>query len=476
MDLSVFSRFAAARILVVGDVMLDRYVVGDSERISPEAPVPIVRVTGSNDKLGGAANVARNIAHLGAQAGLIGIVGRDDNAARLKALLDQEAIHDVLIEQDGQPTISKLRIMSRQQQLVRVDSEQMFDARYAAQLGEALERVIDDYDVVLFSDYGKGSLAHIARLIALARKNDKLVLVDPKHRDLSRYAGSNIITPNLSEFIAAGGDTSSEQTIVESARALMTTCGIESMLLTRSEKGMLVITATDTSDVPAESLEVSDVTGAGDTVVATLAVAMASGLSIHVAARLANIAAGIAVGRLGAVAVHVDELAVKLHERISNNDPASGIALETILPHIRFARRSGKKIVFTNGCFDIIHAGHVTYLQKARELGDFLIVGLNTDASVGRLKGAGRPIHSYAQRATVLGGLESVDWVLPFGDAGDDTPLELIKAVNPDVLVKGGDYTPETIVGAPEVIASGGTVEVIDLVPGVSTSNIVDKL
>jgi D-beta-D-heptose 7-phosphate kinase/D-beta-D-heptose 1-phosphate adenosyltransferase len=203
---------------------------------------------------------------------------------------------------------------------------------------------------------------------------------------------------------------------------------------------------------------------------------MASGLSIHKAAQLANIAAGIAVSRLGAVAVHVDELAVKLHERIGNNDPASGMALESILPHIRFARRTGKKIVFTNGCFDIIHAGHVTYLAEASELGDFLIVGLNTDASVSRLKGAGRPIHDYAQRATVLGALESVDWVVPFGDEGDDTPLELIKAVKPDVLVKGGDYAPENIVGAREVIANGGTVKVIDLVPGVSTSNIVDKL
>ena len=480
-DLSVFKKLADVKILVVGDVMLDRYWTGDSSRISPEAPVPVVKIGDLDDKVGGAANVARNIAHLDGQVSLLGIIGDDENGDRLEALLEQEHIESALIRQKEQPTITKLRVISRQQQVVRLDFEQAFAEQHATSLQQAFEKKIDAFDFVLFSDYNKGSLAHITAMIQFARQAGKTVLVDPKSKNLRDYAGANVITPNKTEFVAAGGRVDSEQSIWESAQSLMSDSGIESILLTRSEQGMSAITLTEKVDMPAQVLEVSDVTGAGDTVIATLTMMMAAGLNLADAAKVANLAAGIVVAKLGAATVSPEELYRAVNKSLFASKQAHyQTPFEEVLQHIEFARQSGEKIVFTNGCFDILHAGHVHYLEQAKALGDRLVVGLNTDASISRLKGPTRPINPLNERATVITGLASVDWVIPFGEQNgnefDDTPYEVIKQVKPDVLVKGGDYTIDKIVGADLVQHSGGLVATIDFVDGCSTTKIIEKI
>ena len=473
-DLSVFKHLSDKKILVVGDVMLDRYWQGDSQRISPEAPVPVVKIVKCSDKVGGAANVARNIAHLDGQVTLMGIVGDDENAQLLETLLTEENVQTQLIKQNDQPTIAKLRVISRQQQVVRLDFEQNFSTIHAESLMKAFDRQIQDHDFVVFSDYNKGSLACVSEMIKSARKLNKTVLVDPKNKDLSVYHGANVITPNKHEFIAAGGNTDSEQQIEESARQLMQQSQIESMLLTRSEQGMSAITANGKVDLPAQVMEVSDVTGAGDTVIATLAIMMAAGLSLPEAANVANLAAGIVVAKLGAAAVSPEELYIATNNALFESKSSHyQTPYEDVIRHIQFAKHSGEKIVFTNGCFDILHAGHVRYLEQARALGDRLVVGLNDDASVKRLKGANRPINRLDQRATVLTALAAVDWVIPFSE---DTPYELISTIQPDVLVKGGDYKIEDIVGADIVHKAGGQVSVIEFVEGCSTTRTIEAI
>jgi D-beta-D-heptose 7-phosphate kinase/D-beta-D-heptose 1-phosphate adenosyltransferase len=295
---------------------------------------------------------------------------------------------------------------------------------------------------------------------------------------LAVYRGADIITPNLAEFRLAGGDTSSEAAMFSSARAMLMRCGIAAMLLTRSEHGMTLITPNDIHHFPAQVLEVSDVTGAGDTVIATLAVMLGAGMALPQAVEVANLAAGIVVGKLGAATVSPQELAAKLNKHLFSQGDVYLTPFDKVLQHIEFAKQNGERIVFTNGCFDILHAGHVRYLAQAKAQGDRLVVGLNSDASISRLKGPSRPVNPLEERATVLASLASVDWVLPFGDdpAEQDTPLHLILKVKPDVLVKGGDYTVDTIVGAQEVLASGGEVKVLQFVDGCSTSNIISKI
>ena len=477
-DISRLNHLSDARVLVVGDVMLDRYYQGDTQRISPEAPVPVVRVNKVEDKAGGAANVARNIAHLDARVGLLGLIGRDSNGESLKAILAQDGIASELLEQDVQPTIAKMRVISRHQQVVRLDIEQNFAPAQAQALAERVQHVLTDYDFVLISDYAKGSLAAVGRIIDTAKAAGKTVLVDPKQADLSVYRGADIITPNLSEFRLAGGDTSSEEAMFASARQMLSRCGIGAMLLTRSEHGMTLTTPTETHHFPAQVLEVSDVTGAGDTVIATLAVMLGAGMALPQAVEVANLAAGLVVAKLGAATVSPQELAAKLNSHLFSQGDVYLTPFDKVLQHIEFAKQNGERIVFTNGCFDILHAGHVRYLAQAKALGDRLVVGLNSDASIKRLKGETRPVNPLDERATVLASLASVDWVLPFGDdpSENDTPLQLILKVKPDVLVKGGDYTIAGIVGANEVLAAGGEVKVLQFVDGCSTSNIISKI
>jgi len=477
-DISRLNHLTQAKVLVVGDVMLDRYYQGDTQRISPEAPVPVVRVGKIEDKAGGAANVARNIAHLDAKVGLLGLIGNDDNGQSLQQILAADGISSALLTQDSQPTIAKMRVISRHQQEVRLDIEQNFAAQHAEALADQVATLLPAYDFVLVSDYAKGSLAAVGRIISTAKAAGKFVLVDPKQADLSLYRGADIITPNLAEFRLAGGDTSSETAMFSSAREILARCGIAAMLLTRSEQGMTLITAQELHHFPAQVLEVSDVTGAGDTVIATLAVMLGAGMALPQAVEVANLAAGIVVGKLGAATVSPQELAERLNKHLFSQGDVYLTPFDKVLQHIEFAKQNGERIVFTNGCFDILHAGHVRYLAQAKALGDRLVVGLNADASIKRLKGESRPVNPLDERATVLASLASVDWVLPFGDdmAEQDTPLQLILKVKPDVLVKGGDYSIDTIVGAKEVLAGGGEVKVLQFVDGCSTSNIISKI
>jgi D-beta-D-heptose 7-phosphate kinase/D-beta-D-heptose 1-phosphate adenosyltransferase len=474
-DSHAFSSLTAVRILVVGDVMLDRYFSGETSRISPEAPVPVVKITHVQDKVGGASNVARNISHLGAHVGLLGLVGQDEHAQCLQDLLAKDNIHSHLISLPNQPTITKSRILSRQQQIVRLDYEEVFSDTAGQQVAEQFAHAICDYDSIVFSDYNKGTLQQLQAMIAVACKAGKTIFIDPKSPDFSFYRGADVVTPNLSEFKAAGGCVESESDILASARNLLAKHSIGAILLTRSEQGMTWITACEHHHFAAQVREVTDVTGAGDTVIATLATFICAGVQHSVACMIANMAAGIVVGKLGAAAVSTYELSMEL----SRHGYTSAVgAPAPAIEQIHQAQQAGERIVFTNGCFDILHAGHVRYLVQARAMGDRLVVGLNSDASVRRLKGLTRPINTWDDRATVLAALQSVDWVLPFGDnpTEQDTPLNLIEKVNPQVLVKGGDYSPDSIVGASSVIANGGQVKVVSFVDGKSTSGILNKI
>lgn len=477
MDLSYFQKLSQAKILVVGDVMLDRYWHGDTGRISPEAPVPVVKVSKLEDKAGGAANVAKNIAYLDGQVSLLGIIGNDDNGSSLQALLKSEKINSQLITQDDAPTIAKMRVISRHQQVVRLDLEETFLQAHSELLLNKLSEIVDDFDVVLFSDYNKGSLAKISEMIQVAKAAGKTVLVDPKSKQLADYRGADFITPNLNEYTAAGGIKGDEQVLADCARKIIAECGIGAMLLTRSEQGMSLITPSEKHDFAAQVLEVSDVTGAGDTVIATLAVMLGTGMPAKQAVEIANVAAGLVVAKLGAATVSPEELSAKLTQYLRETGEQYQAPTQEILHHIELARQRGEKIVFTNGCFDILHAGHVRYLAQAKARGDKLVVGLNNDASISRLKGSERPINPLDERAIVIGALASVDWVIPFGAVEEnDTPAKLIEQVKPDVLVKGGDYKVEEIAGADFVLANGGTVEVLEFVNGCSTSNVIKKI
>lgn len=485
-DIVKLSTLDSARVLVVGDVMLDRYFKGDSQRISPEAPVPVVKITSIIDKAGGAANVARNIAHLDGRIGLLGLIGNDTEGDVLSNILIKDGVRIKLVKQHELPTITKMRVISRQQQVVRLDIEQNFTMQHSETLANHFKALLADYNFIVFSDYNKGSLSTVGHMIKMAKAAGKQVLVDPKQADLAVYSGADLITPNLAEFCLAGGDPSTADSMRNSARAILKRTGIGAMLLTRSEQGMSLITANDYYHFPAQVLEVSDVTGAGDTVIATLATMLSAGMELPQAVELANLAAGIVVGKRGTGTVSLTELMEKtnqhLFRQLSANQanykvPHELAEIETVLRHIQLAQKNGERIVFTNGCFDILHAGHVRYLAQAKALGHRLVVGLNSDASVTRLKGPNRPINNEQDRAAVLASLASVDWVIPFGDKAseNDTPLELILAITPDVLVKGGDYSIDTIVGAKEVLAAGGEVKTLAFVPGRSTSAIIER-
>lgn len=464
--------FSRVTVLVVGDVMLDDYWFGPVSRISPEAPVPVVQVTRSQSRAGGAANVAINLASLGVRTTLTGIVGRDANGATLARLLKDNGVTAEFIQSAAQPTITKLRVLSRNQQLIRLDTEDRYPLSDVRTLPGMLERHLPKTSICVFSDYGKGTLADIQRLITVCRQRGVAVLVDPKGSDFARYRGASLLTPNLSEFEEVVGRTDGDDDIAERGSALREALDIEALVITLGERGMAVITAGEEAMfLPARARQVFDVTGAGDTVIATLAAALGGGQTLYEAAGLANLAAGLVVGKIGVASVTPSELRLSLHEHgqggrgLLSRSEARQIAAE--------ARSRGERLVMTNGCFDILHAGHVAYLEEAKRRGDRLLVAVNDDASVTRLKGSGRPINPLADRMAVLAGLAAVDWVVPFSE---DTPEALVSEVLPDVLVKGGDYRPENIAGARAVLARGGTVEVLGFHPGRSTSTIVEAV
>ena len=477
--------FNTARILIVGDVMLDRYFSGATQRISPEAPVPVVKVNKSEDRPGGAANVAINAAALGSQVQLIGLCGGhlinvesgiesvhvDEAATILTTALQAHDVASHLVPVAGMETITKLRVMSRNQQLLRLDFEESFGKVDKSPLLATVAAHIAQVDVLVLSDYAKGTLSDPQALIALAKEYDVPVVIDPKGTDFSAYKGATLITPNMSEFAVVSGEHESEAHLAQLAQALRHELNLEALLLTRSEEGMSLFSDGPDYHLPAKAKEVYDVTGAGDTVVAVLASAIGANVPLHDACVMANHAASIVVGKLGTSSVTPTELALSLHAKA--HDDVGVMNAEQLSYTVRLLQSQGQTIVMTNGCFDILHAGHVSYLQAAAALGDRLIVAVNDDASVTRLKGPGRPVNNVSRRMAVIAGLAAVDFVVPFSA---DTPQELIATVLPDVLVKGGDYTIDEIAGGAEVLANGGEVKIMHFEEGVSTTAIIKQI
>ncbi|MDD6910104.1 bifunctional D-glycero-beta-D-manno-heptose-7-phosphate kinase/D-glycero-beta-D-manno-heptose 1-phosphate adenylyltransferase HldE [Actinobacillus minor] len=465
-------KFNQAKVLVLGDVMLDRYWFGATNRISPEAPVPVVKVQDIEERAGGAANVAMNIASLNVPVALHGLIGQDDAGNALDKLLNSHNIQNHCVALTTHPTITKLRILSRHQQLLRLDFEEGFHNVESSDLLNKLAQNIQDYGALILSDYGKGTLESVQEMIQIARKANVPVLIDPKGTDFERYRGATLLTPNMSEFEAVVGHCKDDDEIVAKGLKMIADFDLTALLVTRSEKGMTLIRPNQAPyHLPTQAKEVYDVTGAGDTVISVLATAIADGRPFEEACYLANAAAGVVVGKLGTSTVSPVELENAIHQRATTG---FGIVSEAELKAIvEEAKKRGEKIVMTNGCFDILHPGHVSYLENARKLGDRLIVAVNTDYSVKRLKGEARPINDLDARMAVLAGLSSVDWVVAFNE---DTPQRLIGEILPNLLVKGGDYKPEEIAGAKEVINNGGEVQVLNFENGCSTTNVIKKI
>ncbi|MDC9622224.1 bifunctional D-glycero-beta-D-manno-heptose-7-phosphate kinase/D-glycero-beta-D-manno-heptose 1-phosphate adenylyltransferase HldE [Xenorhabdus sp. XENO-7] len=464
--------FHRAGVLVVGDVMLDRYWYGPTSRISPEAPVPVVKVDTIEERPGGAANVAMNIASLGANAHLIGLTGIDDAARALNEKLSSVKVQCNFVAVPTHPTITKLRVLSRNQQLIRLDFEEGFQNVDAQPMLEKIQQSLPHVGALVLSDYAKGALSQIQTMIKLANEAHVPVLIDPKGSDFERYRGATLLTPNMSEFEAVVGHCKDDDELVEKGTKLVQDLELNALLITRSERGMsLLRVGQPPLHLPTQAQEVFDVTGAGDTVIGVLATALAAGKPLNEACYLANAAAGVVVGKLGTSTVSPVELENAVRGRA---ETGFGVMSEAQLKNVvAQARQRGERIVMTNGCFDILHAGHVSYLSNARKLGDRLIVAVNSDASTKRLKGETRPVNPLDQRMIVLSALESVDWVVAFEE---DTPQRLIAGVLPDTLVKGGDYTPEEIAGSQEVWAAGGEVMVLNFEDGISTSNIIKAI
>ncbi|SUB58498.1 Bifunctional protein hldE [Phocoenobacter uteri] len=466
------SQFKNAKVLVLGDVMLDRYWFGATNRISPEAPVPVVKIQDNEDRAGGAANVAMNIAALNVPVTLHGLIGQDDAGNALGKLLSDHQIQNHCVALETHPTITKLRVLSRHQQLLRLDFEENFHNVASDSLLAQLSDEVAQYGALILSDYGKGTLDSVQKMIQIARNVNVPVLIDPKGTDFERYRGATLLTPNMSEFEAVVGECKTDEEIIEKGLKLIADYDFSALLVTRSEKGMTLLRPNQEAyHLPTLAKEVFDVTGAGDTVISVLATALADGRSYEEACYLANAAAGVVVGKLGTSTLTPSELENAIHQR---DETGFGVVSESELKEVmQKARQSGEKVVMTNGCFDILHPGHVSYLENARKLGDRLIVAVNSDESVKRLKGETRPINDLNARMAVLAGLSSVDWVVPFEE---DTPQRLISEILPDLLVKGGDYKPEEIAGSQEVWANGGEVRVLNFENGCSTSNIIKKI
>ena len=464
---------SSAHVVVVGDVMVDRYWFGATDRVSQEAPVPVVAIESTENRPGGAANVALNIVSLGARCTLIGAVGNDDAGSRLAETLMAAGVVCDLVSVDGWQTPVKLRIVSKNQQLLRADFEALLSEAAAREIEGRLMRALSTADTLVLSDYDKGVVARPEALIQAANAASVPVVVDPKHKDLKRYAGAYLLKPNRSEFRHAVGAWRGEAELAAKATSLMTETDTSAVIVTRGDEGLTVIEKgrNDPVHIPAVAVDVYDVTGAGDTVVATLGVTIAAGWNLEDSARAANVAAGLACAKMGTAAVTAPEVNQAI-ARTERSDLGT-LSQEQLLIAVQRARAQGERIVFTNGCFDILHAGHVGYLEDAREIGDRLIVAVNDDASTSRLKGAGRPVNQLARRMRVLQGLASVDWVVSFSE---DTPLALLDQIRPDVLVKGGDYTTAEVVGAELVQSYDGEVRVLSLVEDCSTADIVDRI
>ena len=481
-DLSaLLSKLPGTRVVCVGDLMLDRYVEGTVSRLSPEAPIPVLEVQRETAMLGGVGNVLRNLSALGVESELVAAIGVDRVGRELASLLRHEPhVTPRLASIPDRQTSVKTRFVAGNQQLLRADREttasiadedrkSLIDDAAAAMEGAA------DAPLVL-SDYGKGVLSDdvVTALIDRARALGRAVIVDPKGREFDRYRGATVLTPNRMELMQATGlPTESDEQIVAACRKLIADCGIESVLATRSERGMTLVDGTSAHHLPARAREVFDVSGAGDTVVAVVAASLAAGAPLTVAAQLANLGAGVVVGKVGTAVVHPAEILTALHASEFLDAETKVVTSEAMVDRVKAWRRQGWRVGFTNGCFDLLHPGHISLLKQARAACDRLVVGLNGDASVKRLKGDDRPVQGESSRAAVLASLAAVDLVVVFHE---DVPLNLINALRPDVLVKGADYTLDEVVGAPEVQSWGGEVVLADILDGHSTSETIRRL
>lgn len=476
---SLFTKARTVKALVIGDLMLDEYLWGKTERISPEAPVQVVDVTREDLRLGGAGNVVNNLTALGCHVSICSVIGADENGTVLQHVFTGKGVDVSGVFEDPQrKTSKKTRVVAANQQIVRIDreSKEPLSPVYEEKVVRFIEQHGPEYQVLLVSDYLKGVLTEkvLQTVIATGKKHGIPVVVDPKGTDYGKYRGATILTPNRREAEQASHRAiSNEEDLRGAAAVLLKECSLDALLITRSEQGMSLFEASGRCiHIPTYAREVFDVTGAGDTVLAVMGLALSVGTGYEDAARLANMAAGIAVGKIGTSTVSPAEIIGQLGH--SHTDSDTKIKnLDVLSQIVEIEKSRGKKIVFTNGCFDLLHVGHVKYLQKARSLGDLLILGLNSDASVRRLKGEKRPLIAQEERAHLLAALNCIDYVVFFDS---DTPLPLIESLKPSVLVKGGDYTPETVVGREVVESYGGRVELVEFVDGKSTTNIIEKI
>ena len=469
MDLSKLNN---AKVLVVGDVMLDQYWYGETARISPEAPVPIVNIQRKEDRLGGAANVAMNINSLGATSSLIGITGDDVHADSLSGLLAKTDINTKIIRSKNYRTSSKLRVVSRNQQLLRLDYENNNFEPDTSEIINACKSLISSHDVIVISDYGKGAINQVEEIIEIARHYNKLIIIDPKGDNFEKYRNASVITPNYAEFIQVSGDCKDENELEKKAIKICKNFNFGAILITRSEKGMsLFIQDEKAKHFSTQAKEVYDVTGAGDTVVGLLATAMSAGYELVDAVKIANLGAGVSVSKLGTVSITINELDSSLKMLTSIGKRVTD--LEKLKKSIIEAKNNNEKIVFTNGCFDLIHQGHIACLRDAKSRGDRLVVAINDDVSVQKLKGDNRPICNLHNRIAVLEELSCIDWIISFSE---DNPLGLIKELQPDVYVKGGDYKKEELAEYKLVSSYGGEVVITPYIEGCSTTTIIDSI
>lgn len=464
--------FSNSQIIVFGDLMLDRYWYGNVDRISPEAPVPVVTVKNVELRPGGAANVALNISSLGAKVILFGFVGSDAEGEQLRVLLESRGVTCHFSIVTNHPTITKLRLIGHSQQLIRMDFEEGFHHASCDELLTQYQDMLKSSDAVILSDYAKGSLAKVAQLIHYANMAQKPVFVDPKGPDMSRYHHATLLTPNRREFELIVGVCHDKNDMVMRARELISKEQLHALLITLGDEGMLLVEQDkEPYFLPADARQVYDVTGAGDTAIAVLALTFSKTSNMKLAVLLSNTAAGIVVGKLGSATVSMAELHQAFKKQtVQKPGIVTQLELKDCVSH---AKAHGEKIVMTNGCFDILHSGHVHYLEQAKRLGDRLIVAVNTDESIKLLKGAERPFNSLEERMHILAGLRAVDWVVPFSE---ETPARLISEILPDVLVKGGDYQVVQIAGHEAVLANDGEVIILDFVEGKSTTSLINKI
>ncbi len=477
-DADLIGLFSSTRILCVGDVMLDQFVRGTVSRISPEAPIPILHIKEQYTTLGGAGNVVRNLEALGSYTTFISVVGKDRNGSHIRDLLKIiPRVDSYLIVDDHRTTTTKTRFIAGNQQILRTDLEQQTPVAPAIEneLLDLFKHHIDTHDLVILSDYAKGVFSSQLLQSLIQEAKGKPVLVDPKGQEYSRYKGATLLTPNRHELsLASSSPLKTDEDLVSVSKDTIKACGLEAIIVTRGSEGMTLVDVSGTVEhLKTKALEVFDVSGAGDTVMAALAASLATGASLSQSMHLANIAGGLVVAKIGTSVVSQQELLAALHASEEPTHEKKIVSRETASDSIQKWKRLGNRIVFTNGCFDLLHAGHISLLSQAKKAGDRLIVGLNTDRSVQRLKGPTRPIQQERDRAFVLSSLQYVDLVVLFDE---ETPLKLIQTLSPDVLVKGSDYTIDQVVGASFVQSYGGQVLLIDLVAGKSTTHLVSKM